>query len=190
MIGYDFDGVIFNLGPIIAEEASKILGRNIDVSEITKYGLSECLNITEDQVRYIINSCWEDKWFQNNYFISGALDGLELMGSLNIPISVISARPHPERIKKYLLTHLDMDPTMINVYYAQSCDKGALAKDLNMNMFVDDHFVSLDSMSKHGILPLLFDAPWNQEPTNYYYRIKSWEEIKEIILELGCYNES
>lgn len=182
LYGFDFDGVIFDIGPVVAEEATKFLGREISVNDLNKHEMSECLNISEEQVRTIINSCWEDKWFQHDYFISGALDGLNLIKENDYPIIIITARPHPERVKEYLLQRIDIDPIMLKVFYTHSKDKGPMARDLNLTTFIDDHFAPLDSVYEYGVRPILFNAPWNQhEHIRKYHRVNDWEELSEMI---------
>lgn len=184
-IGFDFDGVIFDMGPIIAHELSKLLGRIITIQELTEHSIENCFNLTKEQTDYVVNCCYRDEYFWGDRFVPGARGGLKRMHSLNYPINIITARPHPERVRNYILSQIDIEPSLINVYYTRSKDKGQMAHDLGLTAFVDDHFVSLDSIAQYGIFPILFDNPWNQNPPAiYYHRIKSWGEIEEMILEL------
>lgn len=59
----------------------------------------------------------------------------------------------------------------------QTIDKVTAAKELNLDIFVDDKFETFMQMNQAGILCYLFDAPHNRKHNVGYKRIKSLKEL-------------
>jgi hypothetical protein len=59
----------------------------------------------------------------------------------------------------------------------QTKDKVAAAKEMNLDIFVDDRFETFKQMTKAGILCYLFDAPHNRRYNVGHKRIKSLKDV-------------
>jgi uncharacterized HAD superfamily protein len=161
MLGLDLDGVIYEIAAPICHVASEMTGRQVVKDDITKYGLTECLGLTEVEVKDLIFKCQEDHWLRSELIIPGTRRFLNEFGQ-NYPVVVITARPDAVATKEFLCQELTVEPEQILVFSARSREKGKLASKLGLTHFVDDHFVSLTAMMQVGIKPILFDQPWNQ----------------------------
>jgi len=63
--------------------------------------------------------------------------------------------------------------------------KGALCKELGIELFVDDCYENCLDVRNHGVTALLMTAPHNLDRPEEkgIYRVSSWEDIKACVLE-------
>lgn len=59
-------------------------------------------------------------------------------------------------------------------------NKGEVAKELGIDVFIDDSIMHCEQMDAQGIKAILFDAPYNREDT-IHTRVKTWNEVYEIL---------
>jgi uncharacterized HAD superfamily protein len=59
----------------------------------------------------------------------------------------------------------------------QTTDKIEVAKEMKLDIFVDDKFETFVAMNNAGILCYLFDAPHNRKHDVGFKRIKSLKDI-------------
>ena len=189
MIGFDCDGVVYDIAVPIAEIASEMLGRPVVREDITKYGLTECLDTDEDTVKELIRRCQEDHWLRPELIIPGAREFLNKQwNEMGYPVVVITARPNAQVTREYLCQELAVDPRRVKVVTAHSYDKGQIAYQMGLTHFVDDYFKSLNAVMDEGIHPILFDQPWNQvwpdinaRTWQLVDRVKNWEELWKYV---------
>lgn len=185
-VGFDLDGVIFDMEPIIREQALEHFGKEAPDGVITCYSLEEVYGLTYKQVRELILICQEDRHLTPDRFIPGAQEALTRFAGKGNPVVVITARPIIEPVEKFLREHLDVDPRKISVHFSHSKDKGQCAYSMGIETFLDDYWESLLSLMNYGIEPLLFNQSWNRElPSerslafSNVKRIRDWEHFME-----------
>lgn len=185
-IGLDFDGVIFDMQPVIIEQAMRMFGRETPDGAIPAYSLEEVYGLNWTEVRQLILECQQDRHLLPELVMPGAVESLNMMGKSG-PIIIITARPNTNPVKEWLRSLLDVDLRRISVIHSHSVDKGACAHSLGLDAFVDDHHVSLTSMMEHGVRPLLFDQPWNRSMPvgrrrlSAFQRVMGWPHLMEIV---------
>jgi len=162
-IGLDFDGVIFDMGPVIEHVALSCYGIETPDDGIPAYNLEELYNLTPKQAMELVLTCQENRFLESHRFVQGAIDALEKLASQGYPLIVITARPKVGPVAEYLQAHLDVDQRLIKVLFSRSKNKGECAYSLGLEVFVDDYWESLLSLAKYGVRPLLFDQTWNKE---------------------------
>lgn len=191
MIAFDFDGVIFNMGPVIDQVAVEMYGRESTGGEIHCYDLENAYGLTTEEVQAMIPVVQEDRFLLAENFIYGAQRILSELGNGGgWPIIIITARPRTEPVREFLLEHLKIDPRRLKVAFSHSKDKGVLAYQMGIDTFVDDYYVSLLSIMQWGIQPILFDQPWNRvlpSDRSHAYscmeRVLDWRQLERRLLD-------
>lgn len=69
-------------------------------------------------------------------------------------------------------------PTAPLIQVSNNVDKYKVAKEKNLDMFVDDNFEVFSTMNRNGLLCYLFDAPYNKR---YDVGFKRISDLKEIV---------
>jgi uncharacterized HAD superfamily protein len=115
--------------------------------------------------------------------IENARETLQKLKRLGHKLYFITSRPtqnQPLTFKWLRQNDIPFDGLEVIGHSAQ---KGFYGHRLNLDMYVDDLEVHLDSMRKYKMKwrkgLLLFDKPWNNKSINgeYYTRVKNWLEI-------------
>lgn len=93
-------------------------------------------------------------------------------------IVIITARNHakPNQTQQYLKEK----NIPYNKFYEGIKDKGRLAKEENIDLFIDDSIKNCKQVDENNIKVLLFDAPYNRE-CKQYQRVYDWNEAYKII---------
>lgn len=95
------------------------------------------------------------------------------------PTCYITSRPVPSEVSQAWLDLYDFPcRPVITVDLNQS--KVEVAKQLGIDVFVDDKYETFVEMNKAGILCFLYDAPHNQRYDVGFKRIKSLNELKHL----------
>ncbi len=127
-----------------------------------------------------------DNIMQEATLKDGVNDAFNYFKELNYKIILITARNNKHSLNtkditiKYLEEHhliydkIIFDDDNLN-------DKGSIAQKENINLFIDDKDLNLDSVSKYGIECLKFTYPDDLEKNNKYKTFTSWYDIIEYI---------
>ena len=164
MIAFDYDGVINNICPMMAERASAMLGRRFDETEIGVWSWPDSLPISREQRDELYSIYVENESAIDTPFYEGALEFLRwLQVATPYPVVIVTARAKysdtPTLIRNKLVA-AGLNSSKLMVYGRK--EKGKLLKDLHVQYFVDDYLGNLVQVANHGIFPIIQDRPWNQ----------------------------
>jgi hypothetical protein len=193
MIGFDLDGTIYHMSPVIKYVAKVYFGKDTPNGIIPGYNLSEVYGLTEAQIRELIIKCQEEKWLTPDRLIPGAKEVLEyLVNHQGEPLIIVTARTQTDWVKNFLEVSLDVDPRKISVFHSRSINKGECLYKLGLEYFLDDYWEALLSVQQHGVQPLLFEQEWNLKlPSDrshafqMFERIKDWDHMKDFLVKVG-----
>lgn len=107
----------------------------------------------------------------------GAVEALKEIKSLGHEIIIITSRPKEgeEITKKYFQkNNLPYDDMYIDVN-----DKGKLASQINIDLFIDDHLFICDQMDKYNIKVIKMKR--KDEDNEKYLEFDSWKDIIDYI---------
>ena len=179
-IGIDIDDTITNtfdyLIPYIADylNISKeyLLKNNISYSNIPK-------DLNFDIQKFVTIYC--ENFMTNVPLKNGAKEYINKLKELGHDIVIITARDEKRYDKAYELTKNYLIRNGIK-YDKLICneDKAICCKQENIDLFIDDSITNCRKINDTGVQVLLFDAVHNKN-TDEFKRVKTWEEIYEII---------
>ena len=189
-IAFDIDGVVINFVDAFLRTAKKVfkLLPNTEFSDIKYYKFWNCLDITRDTtykiVNYVINNPLECSVQPVNY----APEVLtELSKYMNL-VFVTARESKSENITKETIYFLlpKIEKSKITIIHQKGSKKSEILKKLNINYFIDDRTKNVRILNQNGIKAFLFNSPWNEQTrnTDFFTRINTWKEIKNLIKKL------
>jgi uncharacterized HAD superfamily protein len=93
-----------------------------------------------------------------------------------------------------MLTHVYLRKNGLpydGLFVLGSCYKVAKARELNCDLFIEDHYDNALQLSNKGFKVLLLDTAYNRKPLNEnIVRVNDWKEIFHIINALSQQNKA
>ncbi len=185
-IGFDLDDVLMSFSDSLREHFNLKYNKNVKRSDITSFYVEEFFDIDPTEARKAIDDFYHHEDHAQALPLEGSLDSIKKL-SINNKLYIVTARPDlvKEITQKWLDKHF---PNLFEtIQYTNHHDKekrrkkSEVAKELEIEIFIDDSLDNAKDISESGIPVLLFDTPWNQteELPELVTRVYSWEEIFE-----------
>jgi len=186
VIGVDIDGVIADSIPVILENVRrlcgiKILPRRLTVyrieSALQKHGLStsESNAIVKKAIRMTM-----ERQISGIRMVPKAkpvLRSLEQMGHKVIVVTnrdPIYASETIEWLRKRAI------PSKTVIFTSTKSDLARM-----FDVFVEDSASNARRLQKGGVIPILYDRPWNRRTRSRMYRIRDWPEIFDVLEKIN-----
>lgn len=182
LIGFDFDGVIGDIGEAFIRLACENYNFcSLKIDEITSFEVEKCTAIPETIVQKIFSELLEDSVATGLLPISGAIEGLTALAHQS-EITIITARslanPVIDWLDKYLPPYVC---SRIHLFaMSDHNEKVRYIQNENLHYFVDDRAETCLQIAEAGLVPLLFRQPWN-ENWNGYAIVENWQNIMDMI---------
>lgn len=162
----------------------------IDIDD-TLVSTSESFEEIKKKYNLVFSKKWHDDWTQsemdlifNKYleeillcakFKKNAIEVVNYLYSLGHELIVITARTNKycKIMKEKTLEILKREGLNISEVYFEQSKKSDLAKELNIDLMIDDSRYVYDNMQKDGINCILFGD-----------KIKTWNEVLQYIKEM------
>lgn len=181
-IGFDFDGVIADIGEAFLRLACKDYNYcSLSLDQITSFKVETCTAIPEAIVQTIFSNILEDSLATGLLPIPGAMNaltGLAQHGNVTIITARSLAGPVSDWLEKYLTPPVCDKINLIAM--SDHNDKVRFIKEQNLRYFVDDRAETCAQVAEAGLVPLLYRQPWNKS-WNGYASVESWREIENLI---------
>ena len=183
-IAFDIDGVVLDFTECFLKTAKFEFGilKETKFSDITRYEYSECLDISNDTVFYIVDYILNNSSKYKISPVNGAVEVLTKI-SKHIPLVFVTARHgySIEQTKESLHSILPgVDKSKIKIIHCKGSEKISVLKKLNINHFIDDRTRNCRILKENGINVFLFDRPWNKT-TETFNHVKSWDDIWDLL---------
>ncbi len=181
-LAFDIDGVFADTMTLFLDIARDEFGiGGITYSDITSYNLEECLDI-DKEVLYAIGTRIIDGVNDSNLKpITGAPEVLTRLGQNGSKLFFVTARPYAGQIIDWMLIHLPIEPTSIEVVPTGSFDgKADVLLERGVSYFVEDRLETCFMLNEAGIIPILFRQPWNRGK-HPFCEVGSWSELESLI---------
>ncbi len=178
-IGFDFDGVIADIGEAFLRLACEQYDYcSFRLEEITSFQVEECLNMDPAMVEQIFQSILHDSIQTGLQPLPGAVDVITVLAE-DAPVTIITARPVGDPVEDWLQHH----------FRARTCsriklvamgdhdDKARYIQEHDLKYFVDDRVDTCLQLLEHKITPILFNQPWNPKKYNLE-NVSNWQELE------------
>jgi uncharacterized protein len=180
-IGFDFDGVIADIGEAFLRLAREHHKYTIDLDDITSFQVETCTNIPEVVVRRIFGDILEDSLATGLKPIPGALEVLTELAQQS-RVKVITARTLKQPVIDWLDSHLPARScAKMDVIAMHDHDrKVRFIQEHNLQFFVDDRAETCAMVAQANLHPLLFRQPWNSGWHDFTI-VDNWKQIAGYI---------
>lgn len=183
-IGFDFDGVIADIGEAFLRIACNEHNYcTLRLEDITSFQVETCTKIPGTIVQSIFTDILNDSLATGLQPIPGALDTLTMLAQRS-NITIITARSLANPVLDWLDNYLPSSAcTKITLIAMSDHDKKVrFIKEQNLQFFVDDRAETCDQVAEAGLTPILYQQPWNRS-WNGHTTVGSWLEIEDFIEE-------
>lgn len=199
-IGFDIDGVVADIFPLIAhfmrEKYSVIIAPNMQ----TNFNFEDTTGLSRREIDICVSSAIMNYMSYKPYH--GAIQFLKKYNSLRIPnvksekglikrkeLIFITARDNRDEIAKatYKWLHMYLHPEPFTVRFVpgnNGKEKFEACMELGVDLFIEDRAKTAVHLACSGISTILMNRPWNvhvPDDTWNLVRFNDWEEIDKGI---------
>ena len=181
-IGFDFDGVIADIGEAFIRLACEEYGFcSIKLEDITSFEVERCTQIPISVVEKIFNDILDDSLATGLVPLPGAIETLSLLGK-HSEVTVITARADIAPVIDWFNHYwFEADKSRIRLIATGDHDnKEEFIKDCGLTHFVDDRTLTCLQLAAAGLNPIVFNQPWNHNQHDLPL-VRNWEEITHLI---------
>jgi len=187
-IGFDFDGVIADIGEAFIRLACTDHGYcTLELDDIKNFQVEQCLDIDLWVVEKIFHDILNDSVGTGLRPIAGSIETLTRLTRMN-GATIITARPELDPVRDWLDLHCGSETAAeIKLITSGTHDaKEHFIRHHNLSYFVDDRVHTCMQLAASGLTPLVFNQPWNRGQ-HHLRTVENWQEIDVILglAELG-----
>ena len=181
-IGFDFDGVIADIGEAFLRIACENYGYcSISLNDITSFQVENCIDIPIGVVEEIFDTILKDSLGTGLKPLPGAIESLSLLSAYS-EVTVITARPELQPVTEWF-DYYCASEARIKIKLIATGDhdnKEQYIKSCGLTHFIDDRTLTCLQLAEAGLFPIVFSQPWNRNqhdlPT-----VSGWEEVLQLI---------
>jgi len=175
--GFDVDSVVGDLSAVLERVAWEVYGIKVSRTQFTEFRLERCLPYEPDFIMQWISLALEPQWTARMEPYPGAVEvltGLAKSQSLRF----VTARADDGPVRRWLLRHLPQVPAWRLQVEAvgSSGSKVRVLRQWGVTHFVEDRLETCRELQENGIVPIVFEQPWNSG-RHGFISIKDWWEI-------------
>lgn len=181
-IGFDFDGVIADIGEAFIRLACREHGYcSLDLDNIKTFQVEECLDIPFDIVAQIFENILRDSIGTGLKPFAGALETLGRLSSVNA-VTIVTARPEIDPVRAWLDHYCgkDVSEKITLVSSGDHDDKERFIRQHDLSYFIDDRAHTCIQLADAGLTPVVFSQPWNRGQ-HELASVENWQEINEML---------
>ena len=171
-IGIDIDGVLADTHTILMDLASKHIP--IDDQDRAKYGVEDTKHGSKGLRNRVFKEIYEQGLIANVPVIAGAIEKVNELYDAGNEIYIVTARRKnwEDQTKEWL----SKNGVKYHKLIMGAGGKGDVAKEENIDIFIDDSPDNIENLSGNGVKAYIFDQPWNKDSTAP--RITDWKNVK------------
>jgi hypothetical protein len=180
-IAFDVDGVFADTFHVFVAKARSEYGYRFEYEDITEYDFMKVLDMEAEASDAIIQSLLDSPLESGVMPISGAVEVLTKL-SLFAPLQFVTARPQKKPILDWVVRQLpQVDTSRIRLEVTGvHTEKIPVLIEKGCKYFVEDRLETCPLLDENGIIPILFEQPWNRKPHPYLV-VRNWEGISRLI---------
>ena len=183
LIGFDIDGVVADTVEAFISMARRDYGINsISPEDITDFMVEECLDMDAAIIEKIFARLMDEPIECGLMPMANAMEVLRSFSSV-APLIFVTARPNKAPIAAWLEKHLGGDAfqNLQLVATGEHGGKASFIKEMGLRYFVDDRVETCFILEKEGIVPIVFNQPWNRGK-HAMKTIDNWLAIRDLCL--------
>lgn len=183
--GFDIDSVVGDLSAILERVAWEEFGVRVSRSQFTDFQLENCLPFESEFILRWISAALEPRWTLQMEPYPGAVGALTEISRMQ-PLYFVTARPDSEGVSLWLrerLVGVPQESIHVKAVGISETKLPAL-QEWDITHFVEDRLETCGIIASSGIVPIVFDQPWNLRP-HPWGRVRSWEEVLGLVRELA-----
>lgn len=180
-IGFDFDGVIADIGEAFLRLACTNYGHcDLTLEQISSFQVEECLNMPRSTIEKIFEDILQDSIATGLKPIDGAVDSLKQL-TRHTPVTIITARPEIGPVSDWLRHYFGAEATRFKlVSSGHHDDKERYIRMHNILYFIDDRLTTCVMLAESGLNALVYSQPWNRAGHDLP-SVNNWQEILDLI---------
>ncbi len=181
LIGFDFDGVIADIGEAFIRLACNSYGHcHLKLENIRSFQVDQCIDLPLSIIEQIFADILQDSIATGLKPISGAVESLKYLSGHG-PVTIITARPEIKPVEAWLQHYWGGQSCDIKlVSSGHHDDKERYIRQHNILYFIDDRATTCKMLAESGLKPLVFTQPWNRDQHDLP-SVNNWEEIIDLI---------
>lgn len=181
--GFDIDSVVGDLSAVLERVAWEEFGVKVSRSQFTDFQLENCLPFEAEFIFRWISAALEPRWTLQMEPYPGAVEVLSEISRFQ-PLYFVTARPDSKGVFLWLQEKLAGVPRESIHVKAVGVSETKLPslKQWNITHFVEDRLETCGIIAENGIIPIVFEQPWNLRP-HPWRSVKGWDEIMELVRE-------
>lgn len=181
-IGFDFDGVIADIGEAFIRLACSDHGYcSLELDDIKTFQVEECLEIDLKIVEQIFHDILADSVSTGLKPMDGAIETLTRLTGLN-GVIIITARPHIGPVRDWLDLYCGSETAakITLITSGNHDEKERFIRQHNLSYFVDDRVNTCIQLAASGLTPVVYDQPWNRGQHDLK-TVDSWRAIDVML---------
>lgn len=181
LIGFDFDGVIADIGEAFIRLACTRYGHcDLELEQINSFQVDQCVDIPIETIEKIFEEILEDSIATGLKPIDGAISSLKRLKAHG-PVTIITARPEIEPVEDWLRLYFgDQIDAIRLISSGHHDDKERYIREQNIVYFVDDRLHTCRMLADSGLRPMIFAQPWNRNHHDLP-SVNNWQEIIDLL---------
>ncbi len=181
-IAFDIDSVVADTMRLFVHIARKDYSIDITYDDITDYELEKCLDIDYETIREIIDKIIDSDYSRKLLPMKGASGVLSNL-LMATDILFVTARTDIGRLEEWffsvLLPKASSDSVEL-IAAGSSNAKTDILLSKKKKYFIDDRLETCFILNNAGIIPIVFNQPWNARE-HPFLKVSSWKEIELMI---------
>ncbi|MGI9537771.1 MAG: 5' nucleotidase, NT5C type [Desulfocapsaceae bacterium] len=180
LIGFDFDGVIADIGEAFIRLACTDHGHcDLKLEQINSFQVEQCLNMPRATIEKIFEDILQDSIATDLKPINGAIESLKQIG-IRGPVTIITARPDIGPVHDWLQLYWGEGAERIKLISSGNHDdKERFIRQHNIIYFIDDRLTTCQMLAESGLKPMVFTQPWNRDHHDLP-SVSNWQEILDL----------
>ena len=182
-VGFDFDGVIADIGEAFIRLACERYNYcSIRLEDISSFQVEHCTDIPRPIVERIFDDILEDSLSTGLKPMAGALAAIaRLLQAADV--TIITARPLQQPVQDWIDHYCPVDAgagTTIRIVVTGDHDnKEQYIRECGLHHFIDDRTLTCKQLYAAGLSPIVFTQPWNRDQHNLP-AVANWDEILDL----------
>ncbi len=180
-VGFDFDGVIADIGEAFIRLACSDHGYcSVKIEDLKSFQVEHCLEIPADIIETIFNDILVDSLGIGLLPLPGAIETLARLAGCS-DVTIITARPDIQPVIDWFDYYCaPEDRGKIRLIATGDHDnKERYIRTCGITHFIDDRTLTCLQLAEAGLNPIVFSQPWNYNQHNLP-SVSNWEEIHSL----------
>jgi 5'(3')-deoxyribonucleotidase len=177
-IGFDFDGVIADIGEAFIRLAcDKYHYCSISLEDISSFQVEDCIDIPRTLVESIFDDILQDSLATGLKPMTGAIDTLARLNHIG-GVTVITARPLVQPVQDWFEFYCPSE-SLDNIRLVATGDhdnKETFIRECGLSHFVDDRTLTCQMLADAGLSPIVYTQPWNRNQ-HKLPAVSNWDDI-------------